>query len=87
MTIHTAVNGLAVLTGRFLQNAGVTAMLRSDFAAIRLCDARDQLASFRQDPARNTSRCCRKDQQKHRLVTAQTGKRSRAESRNSVLGT
>ena len=36
MTIHTAVNGLAVLTGRFLQNAGVTAMLRSGFAAIRL---------------------------------------------------
>ena len=36
MTIHTAVNGLAVLTGRFLQNAGVTAMLRSGFVAIRL---------------------------------------------------
>ena len=30
------VNGLAVLTGRFLQNAGVTAMLRSGSAAIRL---------------------------------------------------
>ena len=53
MTIHTAVNGLAVLTGRFLQNAGVTAMLRSGFAAIRLAT----LATTRLVPSGSCAQC------------------------------
>ena len=65
MTIHTAVNGLAVLTGRFLQNAGVTAMLRSGFAAIRLATLAINsprsvriLRAMRPDVAKRSTKAC-----------------------------